>query len=64
MLELSTVRKNVQHPLSKYVTDGIYELRTKQQSNIDRIFYFFVFGNKVILTNGYVKKSQKKQFLS
>ena len=61
ILELSTVRKNVQHPLSKYVTDGIYELRTKQQSNIDRIFYFFVFGNKIILTNGYVKKSQKME---
>ena len=61
ILELSTVRKNVQHPLSKYVTDGIYELRTKQQSNIDRIFYFFVFGNKIILTNGYVKKLQKME---
>ena len=60
ILEL-TVRKDIQHSLSKYVTDGIYELRIKQQSNIDRIFYFFVFGNKIILTNGYVKKSQKME---
>lgn len=46
-------------PLSKYVDDGIFELRTKQGSNIDRIFYFFIFGNKIIMTNGYIKKSQK-----
>lgn len=45
--------------LSKYVGDGIYELRTKQGSNIDRIFYFFVIGNKIIMTNGYIKKDQK-----
>ena len=52
---------NARAPLSEYVADGIYELRTKQQSNIDRIFYFFVFGNKIILTNGYIKKSQKME---
>lgn len=46
-------------PLSKYVDDGIFELRTKYGSDIDRIFYFFIFGNKIILTNGYIKKSQK-----
>lgn len=48
------------HPsLSKYVDDGIFELRTKYGSDIDRIFYFFIFGNKIILTNSYIKKSQK-----
>ena len=26
---------------------------------LTRIFYFFVVGNKAILTNGYIKKSQK-----
>lgn len=45
--------------LSKHIKDGIFELRTKQGSNIDRIFYFFCFGNKIVLTNGYIKKSQK-----
>jgi len=49
----------IREPLSSYVLDGIYELRTKQGGNIDRVFYFFVFGNKIILTNGYIKKSQK-----
>ena len=44
---------------SSYVEDGIYELRTIQGNNITRIFYFFVIGNKIILTNGYIKKSNK-----
>jgi phage-related protein len=39
--------------------DGIFELRTKQGSNITRVFYFFFVGQKAILTNGFVKKTQK-----
>ena len=39
--------------------DGIFELRTKQGSNITRIFYFFFVGKKAIITNGFVKKTQK-----
>lgn len=46
-------------PLSKHVGDGIFELRTQQGNNIDRIFYFFVVGSKIVLTNGYIKKDQK-----
>lgn len=57
--ELSLRGSNAKPPLSSYVEEGIFELRTKQSSNIDRIFYFFIFGNRIILTNGYIKKSQK-----
>lgn len=57
--ELSIKGSNAKPPLSSYVGDGIFELRTKQASNIDRIFYFFVIGNKIVMTNGYIKKSQK-----
>lgn len=46
-------------PYSEYLTDGIYELRTKQGSNITRVLYFFVIGNKAVLTNGFTKKTQK-----
>ena len=46
-------------PYSEYLEDGIFELRTKQSSNITRILYFFVIGNKAVLTNGFTKKSQK-----
>jgi len=57
--ELDDLGNTARPPLSVHVGEGIYELRTKQGSNIDRIFYFFVFGNKIIMTNGYIKKSQQ-----
>ena len=44
---------------SKPLDDGIFEIRSKQGSNISLVLYFFVAGRKVILTNGFVKKTQK-----
>lgn len=58
IFRLSMEGRGAREPLSKYVDDGIYELRTKHGSDIDRIFYFFVVGDQIVLTNGYVKKSQ------
>lgn len=49
----------LREPYSKALSDGIFELRTKQGSNITRILYFFVVGRKIILTNGFTKKSMK-----
>lgn len=46
-------------PYSKHIKDGIYELRTKESSNITRILYFFYVGRKIILTNGFIKKTSK-----
>lgn len=49
----------LQMPHSKAMGDGLFELRIKFSSDISRIFYFFVVNNKIILTNGFIKKSQK-----
>ena len=46
-------------PHSKALEDGIFELRTQQGSDITRVLYFFIIGRKIILTNGFVKKTQK-----
>ena len=46
-------------PYSKALEDGISELRAKVGSDISRVLYFFVVGHKVILTNGFIKKSTK-----
>ena len=46
-------------PYSKHLDDGIFELRIKQSTNISRILYFFRVGKKIILTNGFIKKTQK-----
>jgi len=46
-------------PHSSPMGDGLFELRIKFASDITRIFYFFVVNNKIILTNGFVKKTMK-----
>lgn len=49
----------LREPHSKSMGDGLFELRIKFASDITRIFYFFVVGNKIVLTNGFIKKSMK-----
>ena len=49
----------LREPFSKPLGDGIFEIRAKQGSNISRVLYFFVIGRKIILTNGFVKKTVK-----
>ena len=40
-------------------TDGLFEIRVQQGSDIFRIFCFFSQGQLVVLANGFQKKSQK-----
>jgi phage-related protein len=40
-------------------TDGLYEIRIQQGSDIFRIFCFFDHGQLVVLMNGFQKKTQK-----
>lgn len=49
----------LREPFSKPLGGGIFELRTKAGSDITRVLYFFFAGQKVILTNGFVKKKNK-----
>ncbi|MDD7078064.1 MAG: type II toxin-antitoxin system RelE/ParE family toxin [Lachnospiraceae bacterium] len=46
-------------PYSKHLDDGIFEIRGKIGSDISRVLYFFYFGGKIIVTNGFIKKTQK-----
>ena len=46
-------------PDAKHLGNGIYELRTIQGNNIARCLYFFSAGDKAIVTNGVIKKTQK-----
>ena len=58
---LSEYGNRLREPYSKHIQEGIFELRIKFASDISRIFYFFFDGNKIILTNGFIKKTQKRQ---
>ena len=40
-------------------TDGLYEIRIKQGTDIFRIFCFFDQGKLIVLANGFQKKTQK-----
>ncbi len=49
----------LREPYSKPLGNGIFEVRAKVGSDISRVLYFFVVGRRVILTNGFIKKTQK-----
>ena len=49
----------LREPYSKHSSDGIFELRAKVGSDATRVMYFFYAGGRIILTNGFVKKTQK-----
>lgn len=50
---------DLREPHVKYMQDGIFELRIKSGSDISRIFYFFFTKENIILTNGFIKKTDK-----
>ena len=46
-------------PYSRFIKDGLFELRVQQAGSNARIFYFFVVGKNIILTSGFLKKTKK-----
>ena len=59
LMLLEEFGKLLGEPYIKYMGDDIFELRIKFAKDISRIFYFFWSEKKIILTNGFVKKSKK-----
>ena len=49
----------LREPYSKHLSEGIFELRAKVGSDITRVLYFFYVDRHIILTNGFIKKTQK-----
>ncbi len=60
-LELIEDLQRVPETYLKHIenTDGLYEIRVQQASDIFRIFCFFDQEKLVVLTNGFQKKTQK-----
>ena len=44
---LETDGNNIREPYSKFLGDGIYEVRVQQGNNIARVLYFFVVNKKI-----------------
>lgn len=62
LLSIRIIKENgpmIRLPYSEELEDGIFELRAKSGTNISRILYFFFVGKKIVLTNGFIKKTQK-----
>jgi len=58
-IELKNNNLPVKENLSKYLDDGIFEIRVNLPNKIVRNLYYYVSGKKIIITHGFVKKSQK-----
>lgn len=60
MIEILAEKGNqLRMPYSECLGDGIFELRCKQSNNITRTLYFFYKDKKIVMTNGFTKKTQK-----
>lgn len=49
----------LREPYSKHLEDGIFEVRCQSGSDITRILYFFYYRGTIVLSNGFIKKTQK-----
>lgn len=56
---LAEYAPDLHEPYTKHIEGAIWELRSKQASNIYRIFYFIWQGNRIVLLHGFTKKTQR-----
>jgi phage-related protein len=59
LIELLSSNNFPNEKLSKYLRDGIFELRVKLLNAVARNFYFFIKGNTIIFTHGFIKKTER-----
>ena len=50
---------NLGMPYTKALGKGLFEIRAKGSEGIGRAFFCCMIGRKVIILNGFIKKSQK-----
>lgn len=49
---------SLRRPYSEYLEEGIFQIRSQVGNDISRILYFFYVGKEIVLTNGFIKKTQ------
>lgn len=50
---------NIGMPHTKYMGDGLLELRLKGKEGIARVFYCVVMQHKIMILHSFIKKTQK-----
>ena len=58
-LELKNNNLPIKESLFKNLEEGIFELRTFLSDKVARTLYFYQRGAKIIITHGFIKKTQK-----
>jgi len=58
-LELKNNNLPMKENLSKHLEDGIFELRTHLSDKIARTLYYYQVDQRIIITHGFIKKTQK-----
>lgn len=56
---LSLRGNQLKEPFTKSLDDGLFELRTITSNTHERSIFFFMKGKRIIMTNGFTKKSNK-----
>jgi len=57
--QLKNQKINIPVKLSSYIRDGIFELRISLENRKSRVLYFFIERQRIILTHGFIKKTNK-----
>jgi len=58
-LELKNQNLPIKENISKHLENGIFELRSAFAKRIARSLYFYQKGARIILTHGFIKKTDK-----
>ncbi|OGU17154.1 MAG: hypothetical protein A2X61_07845 [Ignavibacteria bacterium GWB2_35_12] len=58
-IEMKNNNYRLSEKLTKYLEDGIFELRIDFENRTSRSLYFYEINREIIFTNGFIKKSTK-----
>ncbi|NLH18624.1 MAG: type II toxin-antitoxin system RelE/ParE family toxin [Thermotogaceae bacterium] len=56
---LESLGSEMREPFSKPIGSGLFKLSIQFSSNIVRILYFFFYGKRIVLTNEFIKKTNR-----
>ena len=59
LIELKNNNNRISEKLSKFLRDGIFELRVSHLNRISRSLYFYQKDKTIVFTHGFIKKQDK-----
>jgi phage-related protein len=59
LIEYKNNNYSLSPKFTKYLKDGIFELKVELQNKTSRSLYFYEKNQMIIFTNGFIKKTQK-----